>query len=422
MFSKENEADTDTALNELFEQLDDMDFGELLNYLEQNVQHRDIIINLFMIEKYNAHLMTALVVSDISFTESEVTANSDVILYEGESSSSLSLLAEIIQNIKIICHGFDAHDLEKIIEVLNEHSTESLANVIFQSCNEDEINLFKGKFDNVERVSLFESRFEENKICHLNEVFPSITRLHLEYSDDIKTKCVEQHFSKLHHLEYLGSVSNENGDINEMFRLNAHLKSIALWNKLDENFLSSMSQSLPEIETLRFHVQDKEFFNLNAYHPAHFKSLKTLHIVTDFDYHHEPQKLPFTCDELEVFNLARFDISDHWIDIITQYKQLKSLKIRKGIVNDEQWNKIAKELPELHNVTTAWSQANADGITHFMENSKNLKIIFFTDIGPQERRAARRAISFDWKVDAADDFFYFYKEGEEISTVSDEEE
>lgn len=168
-------------------------------------------------------------------------------------------------------------------------------------------------------------------------------------------------------------------------------------------------------------MQDNEFFTLNAYHPAHFKSLKTLRIITDFDYHHEPQKLPFTFDELEVFDLARFNISDHWIDIITQYKQLKSLKIRKGIVNDEQWEKIGKELPDLHNVTTVWSHANADGITHFMENNKNLKVIIFTDTGRQDRRAARRAISFDWKVNAYGNLFFFFKEEDGVFITLDDE-
>lgn len=250
MFSKENELDTDSALDDLLEQLDGMEFNELLHYVEQNDQHRDIILDHFFIEKYKAHLKTAIFLSNISLIESEVTAKSNLISYVGDSSSSLRILAEIFQNIKIICHGLDPHYLETIIEVLNELSTESLANVIFEKCNEDVINLFKGKFDSVERVSLLESRFEENKICHLNEVFPSIISLQLEYSDGINTKCVEQNFSKLHHLEYLGSVSNENGDINEMFKLNAHLKSIAIWNKFDASFLSSMSKFLPEIETL----------------------------------------------------------------------------------------------------------------------------------------------------------------------------
>lgn len=379
---------------DLLDHMDQSNFTQLFDIAVKNVQYRDEIRKRFFMEKLHLHKKTFIVVAKDSMIPL-ILLNDKVVLSEDDVPTLIEVLGPIIKTMELYCIDFDPALLKNITSAMNMYSTKSLKVLTLNNCSEDTINQLKARFDKVDTVQFLGTNFQGNKACpNLNGVFPNALRVDVELSEGINAKCFEQRFSRLTHFEFHGS--NAIGNAKEILKMNDHLESIAIWNKLDPDFLSFMNRSLPRLNDMRFHVVAPDFFTPNTYQPAHFKNLKIVRILTDFDYHSEPQQLPITFDELEVFSLIRTDISDRWIDFITQNKKLKSLAVPRGIINHKQWVKVGNELADLHEVTAIWSRANADEITRFMEKSKNLKKIFFLNIDLQNRRLARNAIDSKW--------------------------
>lgn len=408
----------ETSINDLIDVLDRKQFGELFGISMMSAQYRELIMKRYFIDQHKLHKTTFIIISNSSMIPSIVQGNRLFLITDGVPDL-IGVLYPIMGVVKLHCTGFDPLLLKVIILTMNLHLTDRLTDITFENCTENEINQFKLPFQNVGNLRIQGTKLDNNKTCNFKEAFPNVDRVDVEFTEGMNTKCIQQNFTKLYHFEFLGSFLNETEKVKEILKLNNHTKSIAIWGEFDAKFLSFMSQHLSQLECLRFNVIAPEFFTLNAYQPAHFKNLKTILISTDFGYHHEPQQLPFTCDELEEFDLARYAISDQWIDIITEHKKLKKLAITKGTVNNEQWKKITKELPELSHVTTNWNYGNADGITHLMENSNNLKRIVFTNLQLRDRKAIRNAIDSKWIGDtipnSMDVVFILEGEGEKTS-------
>lgn len=410
--SNEDKPSEAAADDNIQSELDSMKLNELYTYAVENPEHRDMIIKKYLVGKFGMHRLQFVAISDTKMIPSLVHENvgTGIFILDGNSAPLIEFGGEVLQHFKLVCTGFEPLVLQQIIQTLNKHSSQSLRSLIFEDCAADAINEFKEKFAGVNGIAFLAGKFEHNDECpNFNEVFPNVKTMDLEFSDNVNTKCLEQNFAKLEHLEFFGSISNKIGDFSEIFRLNGHLKSIAVWSEFDENFLSSMSQLLPEIQILRFHVQDMKFFTPDTYQPAHFKNVKILRIATDFDCHHEPQKLPFTFDALEALELTRFDITDQWIDIVTENKGLKYLDILGGVLSNKQLFKIARELPGLLGIKAIWNRENANGFLYLMENNKNLLAVAFTNIDTQNQRIARRSYGMNWiiqKVAGTSDIFF----------------
>lgn len=410
------------SINDLIEILDQKNLGQLLEISMMSAQYRELIVKRYFIDQYKLHKSTFIIISNISMVPSIVQGNRFFLLTD-EVPGLIQTLYPIMGVVKLHCTGFNPDLLKLIILLLNMHLMNRLTDITFENCTEDAMNQFKVPFKNVGNLRIQGTKLDSNKTCNFREAFPNVDRVDVEFTKDMNTKCLQQNFTKLYHFEFLGSLLSESEKAKEILKLNNHLKSIAIWGEFDAHFLSFMSQHLPQLECLRFNVIAPEFFTLNAYQPAYFKNLKIVIILTDFGYHHEPQQLPFTFDELEEFDLARYVISDQWIDIITENKKLNKVSITKGMVNNEQWKKITKELPELSHVTAHWNYANADGITHLMKSSKHLKRIVFTNIQVRDRKALRNAIDSKWIGYAIPDSMdiVFDLQGEEKKSLSEEE-
>lgn len=380
--------------------LDGMSFMEFLDYA---VANRLRIFHKNVINKFKIGSKVLIVVSNAQVASSKMIPTDSNFLMGPNTTTYIEFLAPIARKLTLYCTDFSSSELKEIFKSMNKHLSGSLGVANFVDCSEDEINMLEGTFESVSWIALTESRFEGNKKCHLNKVFPNTNVMRLELNNGVDTVCIEDNFPKLTIFEYHGEFSNQNANIHEFLKLNGQLESLSIYDRLSDDFFQVVSESLPNLEYFHLGAINPNLFMKNSFQKADLKNVELLTISTDFVSHSDPEELPFTVNELRSLYLTRSDINDRWIDIIVQQKKLEHLSIKNGALTYEQWQTITNELPQLSSVVAVWNDENVEGIFYLIKNNVNLKEINCRGMNMREnvrlRRDVRKAIdSTKWQM------------------------
>lgn len=118
------------------------------------------------------------------------------------------------------------------------------------------------------------------------------------------------------------------------------------------------------------------------------------------------EHFPFTFDKLEEFELSTTDVTDDWIEIITQLKSLKKLDIKSHDVTVEQWLRIINELIDLVEVAAEISDEEdfSSNVIASMEKHKKLQKVTFKELSLSSEEYLCETIDRNWELVDGDDF------------------
>lgn len=270
--------------------------------------------------------------------------------------------------------------LHQLNKILSEFCSETLTEMIFDEMKVDALNDFQKPFTNVKEIELvgkidkFGSRY-----LSFSELFPNVENLILGYLQ------VNDRESLQFKLPFLKSITvvllNINGlqldDVEKFIKLNPQIKCVR-FRYFPSKILPILSENLPNVESLEvpFGFKDEDVFDVE--NEMHFKNVKNLDIQCDSKIF-----LKMKFQHLEKIRLSCYQqISNEWIDFITEHKFLWDLKITYGKINDEQLLKIGNELTNLKEMTLAYRpDINIQTIFDFLERCQNLiKLTLINDL------------------------------------------
>lgn len=139
----------------------------------------------------------------------------------------LEAFGEHISNIHIHFDTSDESDsnLKKFIELTNQYCKN--LSEFSTSGGKDPLSDVKTPFYNVTSINFAFTKFETHQL-NLNEIFPNMQKLHLNFDEMSKTlidKIIDDHFPKLNYLEYSYVLCNDRA-IRKLIKKNPQIRTL----------------------------------------------------------------------------------------------------------------------------------------------------------------------------------------------------
>lgn len=295
--------------------------------------------------------------------------------------------------LKGFCKSFEK--LSVAYNMIPLDKQKAIGNYINEYCSETLIE-FKGKyikegaFDNmtkpftkVEQVA-FDGVWEniDSNTLALDELFPQLRVLNFTYPEGY---ILNRIFPKLE--EFNADVSPSPALI-KFLEKNSKIRKLSL-TSTTVDVLRAVNK-MPKLEKLSFHLpSDMESYQDDPV--LHFGRIKDVSITANHDHHIEMGNITFK--QLKKLQLSvRGELNDVWIDFIGKNKQLETLTITAGNLNNSTLSTLASKLNKIIEADL-WCDNTTDteGIVKFLES--NPKINTLTLNFPKESVAYFNALT-----------------------------
>lgn len=383
-----------------------MEFDEIVVYGHGNEQYRQLILDNIMIKKYGIDKREFM----FTFDDNEHSDNSRLAsekssaypaVYTEQVELFLSGFGEKISKIRFHCpveNRLKRRSKFHLLQLVQQYLTQ-LKQLTFVKCSPRDLNFMQVEIESVENMHLNSSQLSDTQ-CQLPNRFPGLKTLTVEIIGESSFKCIEDKFPQLNHFELIDQQAELklNKPIEKFFALNPNIKHVTLSGIFD---LDAMAEYFKETEILQLNAASEDFFNKNEADLINLPSLKSLIIESDSDKHYQPQRLPFSFNELWAFTLYRRDISNEWCKIIGDLKTINNLFLPNAILNETHLQLIFGQLPKLVELSVQWDRQNEKAITSYMNKNKHLEIASFVGLNMNnvlQRKVILRQLDQEWRT------------------------
>lgn len=283
----------------------------------------------------------------------------------------------LIDSLKIGHYSHYDEQTKQINKMINLYCSETLMRISIQSYKENIFDSMKVPFKKVVDVYI-DGRYDKlgGQLLNLNDIFPSMHRLFLNYVKISDLTSIELTFS---HLQYLHIEIYQYEDIDRIddaafkrfIKKNPQIRTMKLLHgsRRSLEFISKFSTNL---ETLKIKWYDERVPN-EGRQQIYFGNVKRL------EMEHSSQSIP---ENITFSNLIEFKSDAHpnnchkWIDFVDQNRNVSILRLTGRYINNAEFSMLVTfNLSLTEDSLKCDSDVNGQTIIQFIENSKDLRQI-----------------------------------------------
>jgi len=241
--------------------LEQMDFISLLPLAETNLQYKSLV-SLFLERIFRRNVVN---IELTNLEEDLVIINPYIHSIKIENTTFakqlLNNFGHLIQNLEINrVYPYEDESYRSIYKLVNLHCSKTLKKITSKNSLDNILEEFTNQFEKVEEVFIDNISKTGRR---LNEIFPSVRRLHFSTYEISNTDSINVKYMNLEHLnihinEY---VELTNKFAAELIRKNSHIRSLALESASVE-LIKNAADLLPQLERLEL-VCGQNKFNHN---------------------------------------------------------------------------------------------------------------------------------------------------------------
>jgi len=286
----------------------------------------------------------------------------------GLAEQFLKAFSESIKKLSIAYHLLPDDSHKQIGRLVNVHCSETLEEFHAKNCKNGAFDEMEKPFKKVTNVSFDGDWWDhaENQLG-LDKLFPEMRVLNFTYTGGY---IYDRHYPNLIEVNTFETTAY---DFGKLIAKNPQIKQLRV-EETTMGFLKYVSEKLPDLETLAFvvpidspHYQESEI---------QFERVTELS-VTDFHHHFRSGKFSFK--NLKHFELlVDGNIKDEWISFIGNNKNLESLTVTAGYLNEVTFLILSKKFNGLLEAKINLDMARTVGVesvVEFIENNKQMKKI-----------------------------------------------
>lgn len=264
-----------------------------------------------------------------------------------------------------------------IMDYVNRFCATSLKELALIMVPKSALDHLKRPFVSLETVHLFSCRLGK-ELMPLDELFPAIQNLTLDFNLVENPLIIEEHWRRLKHFEVnIDRWNIQKKNVEEMLRLNPKLQSLKISSGWDAEILQSASKFLQLIEHLEIGNHFGGFSALGE-KVIHFVTVKKLKISLIGAEPSKLQKLPLSFNQLEEFELeTNHELDGEFFEFLRQNPLIKKLTVPSLPEHSTQTPgekfEFRKELNPLTEIDVSRYLFNADSAIDFITECKVLK-------------------------------------------------
>lgn len=280
----------------------------------------------------------------------------------------IRVFGPLIQKLTISYPNIELHERKEIHELVDKYCSDTLLTIFLNSCDQNALQNLKKPFKMVEEVIITgELETSQHSTVKLNEIFPSLRRLSLNYIETLDTDIVDVEFPHLNHFSVTFTfLMDIKIGVEKLFKKNRHLKNLTLSYCNSFDYLKMASEYLPKLEGLWLDWENEK----DEYEGSRieFAGLKKLRINWG-RYTFWEIATPDQLEELEIECSA-----EECVKFAVENRRLKKLSIVQPSLNDNDIAEIADKLPDLVDVFIFTdTEVSTNNIIKFIEGSENLR-------------------------------------------------
>lgn len=351
---------------------------------EKTENCRNLARDVFQ-RKYKETIFTIMgpFVNDVNNEISEDDKRSAVILRSFSMFKKVfNVFGNLIQYFKIYFDYIDSAIGQEIVKYINECCTDSLKMLTLEDCKENVLDDLNKTFPNVLESTFSISSSQKLVIREntqpLNELFPALNQLQIEYTraSDWKKigyefpqlKCVHVNLPKLK----VAELPDETFVVH-LIENSPEIKHFSIKHS-SLMLLKEVNEILPQLDNLELHYLAKNYSNFCG-DTINFENVIGLTVFEDQSDYKIPEKIHFHRLEQLTLNLQP-EFTDTWIDFISKQlnQTITTFNLTVGILSNEHLLNIPIILPNLETVVIrCGTDFTAGEIMTFLSKSEHLK-------------------------------------------------
>lgn len=353
-----------------------------------NQRYKDVITEHIIKGKLRFHEKEIVITGESSFQRSasstwlsNISSDSIMITNFEEAINVLRNFGYLITKLKFYStrRSFTSSNSADIVNAIGEYCSNELKQFRIWQVKSHLVNKWNKTFDNVVNVTIHDDYTSGDQFLQINRIFPNVERLDIEWLDikNPNETFIVQHYPYLMHLEcIIGKVNEKSTLVENLLKLNPHLRSLKVKNMVDIEVLRFVNETLPELEKLTFVAESNDFYGVRngssvSDSSVHLKNVKELTMVffASLENSQKPLRFPVTFDRLEALDLSIEIFGNEALDFLKQNTHLKKLSLPRNKITYGQLNEIVDSLPNLQKFYLNWSQTfTKNEIETFLEN------------------------------------------------------
>lgn len=301
-----------------------------------------------------------------------------------------------IKKIKVRCWAYAVH-LELIARLISAYNARSLVDIEFDFGADRILEQLTTPLFNVESVTFRGYRRDLNyqakemslnvRNINLNEMFPSLRRLHLESMNETDYDIFDYNIPNLQHVSliktYEDRFEHRHIRLPEVILKNPQIKSIEL-KYANDPFVRNINSRLPQLETLTLsYLMVDLAFHLEFANVTSFRAIRTTDQTRTLPYHayglgNLPHNLHFPKLQRLYIDYAP-QRSEQWITFLENHNNVKELHL-KGLIEYQEFQDLTANLALLEKVSLEYEFCHpqmqileSDSIVHFLTARHNMK-------------------------------------------------
>lgn len=303
--------------------------------------------------------------------------------------------------------NFDLNPLNiNMGRLLQDHCAATLNNLDLGFFNADEMESIEKPFTALKKLTFIEGTLGQ-KLSQINIWFANITSLELIYINLAEPRSIEINIPRLKRLQIYNGVMNiPEENICEMLRLNPQLEDLSLLCEFDIDFLLSLSQNLPLLETLEIWSPENRFETFGS-QKVRFDMVKSFTLNACSHRGDSIANMPFEFVQLQQLSFDGFNrFRGPILDFIFKCGDLVKLNLLPQI---EDWDdldifdleRLVEALPHLNELAFCADCFIVQHVINFLTASEQLKKVEMMYIEPVVCSHFYAAIEKKWYVNTA---------------------
>lgn len=303
------------------------------------------------------------------------------------SLNVLKCFGNRIQKLKLVFGEAESDESQKILRFVNKYCSESLIDFELDVSEGNAFKCFKKPFKTIEHLSLrdFIPNIEES-IPQMNHTFPVLHSLSLTPLR-LMGNYIKCYFS---HLEHLCLDVPYCTTIDDLLQINPHVKSVELAQATPQ-FMQNVNTKLPNLENLA--IWDIEL----SQEMIQFENVKKFIAKNTLN---SPRNIHFPkLQELQI-NFGDYCVEE-WINFLKSHNNLSYLQLKYWKMDDKQFERLTKELPNLVEVSVVRFNGQFIGIysiLKFVEKHEKLMKLNLDACERNDYEVIREKFEFKWEI------------------------
>lgn len=277
-----------------------------------------------------------------------------------------------IKKLRLFYNYLNSEDSKALSKHINKYCGKSLEEFEINHCSANTLEVMLEPFERVKNVTFgYQLGRMGISTLPLNQLFPQLRRLSLNYIMDLNERYINCHLPHLEHLYvHVGVAKSFHGahvienKLETLIKRNPQIQSLTA-RSISPRFFKTINKFLPNLEYLAIY----SFFFENE--RFHFDKVKKFTMKSSFGSQDN-----ITFSHLEELSINCFDDCDDWFEFLGKHQTLTQFHIEHSTISDQTFEFLAMNLENLLEMSISLIHSTfmaPDTIINFLVNHRKIE-------------------------------------------------